>query len=36
MNSPKSYCVQHAKPMLDGAWKKLGEIYAFLKLTPPT
>jgi hypothetical protein len=36
MNSPQSYCVEHAQPMLDGAWKKLRGIYAFLKLKPPS
>lgn len=35
MNSPQSYCVEHAKPMLDSAWKKLSDLYAFLKLQPP-
>ena len=36
MNSPQSYCVAHAKPMLDQASKKLRDIYAFLNLVPPT
>jgi len=36
MDSPKSYCRDNAKPMLDNAWKKLGKIYEFLDLTPPT
>jgi len=35
MNSPQSYCVEHAKPMLDAAWKKLLAVYAFLNLAPP-
>jgi hypothetical protein len=35
MNTPQSYCVEHAKPMLDAAWKKLLDVYAFLKLAPP-
>lgn len=35
-NSPQSYCVEHAKLMLDAAWQKLHGIYEFLKLTPPS
>lgn len=27
MNSPQSYCVENAKPMLDKAWSKLYDLY---------
>lgn len=36
MNAQYAYCTQHSKPMLDKAWKKLHDLYAFLDLTPPT
>ena len=35
MSSPYSYSRESAKPMLDGAWKKLGSLYAELGLDPP-
>ena len=35
MNTPYSYSSENAKPMLDGAWKKLGILYAELDLDPP-
>lgn len=35
MNKPYAYCAEHAKPMLDSAWHKLRDMYAFLNLTPP-
>jgi hypothetical protein len=34
-NDDYSYSVEHAKPMLDFAWKKLQIIYAELGLSPP-
>ena len=34
-NDDYSYSVEHAKPMLDLAWKKLQTIYAELGLSPP-
>lgn len=34
-NDDYSYSVEHAKPMLDLAWKKLHAIYASLGLSPP-
>jgi len=35
-NDDYSYSVEHAKPMLDLAWRKLQKIYADMGLPPPT
>lgn len=35
-NDPYSYSIEHARPMLDLAWRKLRRIYADLGLLPPT
>lgn len=34
-NSPFSYSVEHAKPILDSAMKRLAALYSELDLVPP-